>query len=141
MVIASAICLSACAVPGARPAAAASATTFSQVGTASWYGRDFHRKRTASGERFNMNDLTAAHRSLPLDSLVRVTNLENGRAVVVRINDRGPYERGRIIDLSARAARVLGMKHDGLARVRLEVLPEPEETVDAPPADTSAGGA
>jgi rare lipoprotein A len=141
MVIASAICLSACAVPGARPAAAASATAFSQVGTASWYGRDFHRKRTASGERFNMNDLTAAHRSLPLDSLVRVTNLENGRAVVVRINDRGPYERGRIIDLSARAARVLGMKHDGVARVRLDVLPEPEESVDTAPAAPGADGA
>ena len=101
---------------------AANPPPFSQVGLASWYGPHFNRKLTAEGERFDMNALTAAHRTLPLDSLVRVTNIENGRSVVVRINDRGPYARGRIIDLSARAARDLGMKEDGLARVRLELV-------------------
>ena len=104
------------------PRPAANPPPFSQVGLASWYGPHFNRKLTAEGERFDMNALTAAHRTLPLDSLVRVTNLENGRSVVVRINDRGPYARGRIIDLSARAARDLGMKEDGLARVRLELV-------------------
>ena len=76
-----------------------------QVGLASWYGPHFHRKRTADGERFNMNALTAAHRTLPFNTYVRVTNLANGRSVIVRVNDRGPFVGDRIIDLSARAAR------------------------------------
>lgn len=94
---------------------------FMQVGLASWYGPGFHGNRTASGERFNMNALTAAHRTLPFNSYVRVTDLATGRSVIVRINDRGPYEAHRIIDLSARAARELGITTDGTARVRVEL--------------------
>ena len=90
-----------------------------QRGLASWYGPGFHGEPTAQGELFNMHALTAAHRSLPLGTRVRVTNLENGRSVVVRINDRGPYKRGVIIDLSRRAASQIGMIQDG--RVRVEV--------------------
>jgi rare lipoprotein A len=90
---------------------------------ASWYGRDFHGRPTAEGEAFDMYAYTAAHRSLPLGTHVRVRNLENGRVVVVRINDRGPYKRGVIIDLSRRAAGALGMVEDGRAPVRVEVVP------------------
>ena len=93
-----------------------------QIGTASWYGDYFQGKATASGEPYNMYDLTAAHPTLPLGSWVRVTNLRNGRAVVVRINDRGPVVPGRIIDLSYNTARVLQFKSQGLQRVRLDVL-------------------
>lgn len=91
-----------------------------QIGLASWYGPHFQRKRTADGERFDMNALTAAHRTLPFNSYVRVTNLENGRSVIVRINDRGPFVGDRIIDLSARAAGDLGIRRNGVARVRIE---------------------
>ncbi|MBK1990960.1 septal ring lytic transglycosylase RlpA family protein [Sphaerospermopsis aphanizomenoides BCCUSP55] len=91
-------------------------------GMASWYGYDWSGNKTASGERFNPEAMTAAHRSLPLGTKVRVTNTNNGRSVVVRINDRGPYIGGRIIDLSAGAARLLGMIGSGIAPVRLEVL-------------------
>jgi rare lipoprotein A len=94
-----------------------------QVGTASWYGEDFEGKPTASGEPFNMYDLTAAHPSLPLGTLVRVTNLRNRRAVVVRINDRGPIVPGRIIDVSYSAAKVLKFQGQGVQRVRLDVVP------------------
>ena len=94
-----------------------------QRGLASWYGRDFHGLPTAEGEPFDMNAYTAAHRSLPLGTRVRVRNLENGRAVVVRINDRGPYKRGVIIDLSRRAAADLGMVRAGRVPVRVEVVP------------------
>jgi rare lipoprotein A len=94
-----------------------------QVGTASWYGEYFEGKPTASGEPFNMYDLTAAHPTLPLGTLVRVTNLRNRRAVVVRINDRGPIVPGRIIDVSYSAARVLKFQGRGIQRVRLDVLP------------------
>src|SRR5712692_10121375 len=93
-----------------------------QIGTASWYGDYFQGKLTASGEPYNMYDLTAAHPTLPLGSWVRVTNLHNGRAVVVRINDRGPVVPGRIIDLSYNTARVLQFKSQGLQRVRLDVV-------------------
>jgi rare lipoprotein A len=93
-----------------------------QIGTASWYGSDFQDKPTASGEPYNMYDLTAAHPSLPLGSYVRVTNLRNGRAVVVRINDRGPVVPGRIIDVSYNTARVLQFKSQGLQRVRLDLV-------------------
>ena len=92
------------------------------TGTASWYGPGFHGRRTANGERFNQNALTAAHRTLPFGTRVKVTNLSNNRSVVVRINDRGPYSGGRIIDLSAAAAREIGMINSGVARVRIEVL-------------------
>jgi rare lipoprotein A len=96
---------------------------FEQVGVASWYGPGFHGRRTASGERFDQNDLTAAHRNLPLGTEVTVTNLENGRSITVEINDRGPYVKGRVIDLSKAAARSLGMAQDGLAKVRIEATP------------------
>jgi rare lipoprotein A len=91
-----------------------------QVGIASWYGPQHQGRPTASGEIFDMKKLTAAHPTLPLASKARVTNLENGKSVEVKINDRGPYVDGRIIDLSERAARRLGMKEQGLARVRVE---------------------
>lgn len=106
-------------------------------GHAIWYGADWHGKKTASGERFNRHALTAAHRSLPLGSRVRVTDLESGRQVVVRINDRGPYgrDRRRIIDLSEAAARLLGFHERGWTRVILEVLADPVEAArDAGPA-------
>jgi len=92
------------------------------TGMASWYGPGFHGNRSASGEIFNQNALTAAHRSLPFGTLVRVTNLDNGQSVVVRINDRGPFSHGRVIDLSAAAARAVGVFYAGVAPVRLEVL-------------------
>ncbi|MDN6857875.1 septal ring lytic transglycosylase RlpA family protein [Pseudomonas sp. CAN2814] len=91
-------------------------------GTASYYGKAHHGKRTASGERFNQNALTAAHRTLAFGTRVRVTNLDNGRSVVVRINDRGPFGRGRIIDVSKAAAEQLNMLRSGTAPVRLEGL-------------------
>jgi rare lipoprotein A len=93
-----------------------------QSGLASWYGPKFHGRQTASGERYNMFDLTAAHRDLPFGSRLRVTNIENGRQVLVTVNDRGPFVKGRIIDLSYAAAKELGMTGDGVVRVRLEVL-------------------
>lgn len=93
-----------------------------QIGTASWYGEDFDGKPTASGEDFDMHDLTAAHPTLPLGSYVRVTNLHNGRAVVVKVNDRGPVVAGRIIDLSYAAAQVLQFHDRGLQRVRLDLV-------------------
>ena len=92
-----------------------------QVGTASWYGVQFQGKPTASGEPFDMRDFTAAHPSLPLGTYVKVTNLRNGKAVVVRINDRGPVVDGRIIDVSYNAARALGFNDRGLQRVRLDL--------------------
>ncbi len=92
-----------------------------QTGTASWYGVQFQGKQTASGEPFDMRDFTAAHPKLPLGTLVKVTNLKNGKAVVVRINDRGPVVDGRIIDVSYNAARALGFKERGLQTVRLDL--------------------
>ncbi len=92
-----------------------------QVGTASWYGEQFQGKLTASGEPFDLHDFTAAHPTLPLGSFVKVTNLRNGRAVVVRINDRGPVVDGRIIDVSYSTARALGFTERGLQKVRLDV--------------------
>jgi rare lipoprotein A len=91
-------------------------------GYASWYGGKFHGRRTASGEVFNTNELTAAHRTLPFNSIVRVTNAENGKSVIVRINDRGPFVDGRVIDLSRAAADVIGITAVGVAPVELEVL-------------------
>jgi rare lipoprotein A len=92
-----------------------------QVGTASWYGEQFQGKQTASGEPFDMHDFTAAHPSLPLGTLVRVTNLRNGKTVVVRINDRGPVVDGRIIDVSYTAAQALGFNERGVQRVQLDL--------------------
>jgi len=90
-------------------------------GIASWYGADFHGLATASGEVYDMEALTGAHRTLPLGTLVKVTNVVNGKQVLVRINDRGPYVKGRIVDLSHAAARELGMVQDGITPVQLEV--------------------
>jgi rare lipoprotein A len=95
------------------------------VGTASWYGEYFEGKPTASGEPYNMYDLTAAHLSLPLGTFVKITNLENRRTVVVRINDRGPVVPDRIIDVSYAAARVLQFDEQGIQRVRLDVVRPP----------------
>ncbi len=105
-----------------------------QVGTASWYGEYFQGKETASGEPYDMNDLTAAHPTLPLGTFVKVTNLRNGRSVVLRINDRGPVVDGRIIDVSYNAARVLGFKARGLQRVRLDLIASNTVAMASPPA-------
>ena len=93
-----------------------------ETGISSWYGAKFHGRKTANGEIYDMNDLTAAHRTLPMPSMVRVINLKNGRSLKLRINDRGPFARGRIIDLSRRAAQLLGFQRAGTARVRVEII-------------------
>ncbi len=100
---------------------------FTQEGVASWYGPGFHGRKTANGERFNTNDLTAAHKTLPFNTIVRVVNLDNEKTVIVRINDRGPFTKGRIIDLSKAAKNEIGM--DGLGNVRIEVITQ--EEIDA----------
>lgn len=97
-------------------------TGYDKVGVASWYGQQFHLKKTANGETFDMNVISAAHTTLPLPCLVEVTNLDNGRKLVVRINDRGPFVGGRIIDLSRAAARELGYERQGTARVRVRYV-------------------
>ncbi len=96
--------------------------SYVETGLASWYGAKFHGQETANGETFDMNAVSAAHRTLPLPSIVRVTNLDNGRSLKVRVNDRGPYARGRIIDLSRRAAELLGFRDAGTAKVRVKLL-------------------
>lgn len=101
-----------------------SADGYSEVGIASWYGPGFHGKLTANGEKYNQKAMTAAHKTLPLPTLVKVENLENGKSVVVRVNDRGPYSKGRIIDLTEVAAKRLGMIDKGTAKVRVSVLSE-----------------
>ena len=93
---------------------------YDKTGTASWYGDKFHGKPTATGERYDMNDITAAHKTLPLNSMVFVTNLETGQGMMVRVNDRGPFVAGRIIDLSRASAQALGMFTSGLAKVRVQ---------------------
>jgi rare lipoprotein A (peptidoglycan hydrolase) len=104
-----------------------------QVGEASFYGKGFHRKKTANQETFNQHDLTAAHPTLPLGSEAKVTNLETGKSVEVRINDRGPYIKGRDIDLSKRAAEDIGIKEGGEAPVKIEaVVPGEEKKDDSP---------
>ncbi len=95
---------------------------YDATGPASWYGEDFHRRMTSNGEWFNMNDLTAAHPTLPLPSYVKVTNLDNGREVIVRVNDRGPFVGPRIIDMSKRSAEVLGYKEKGKTKVRVQYI-------------------
>lgn len=96
--------------------------SYDETGIASWYGEDFHGKYTANGEVFNLNALTAAHRTLPMPSIVQVTNLENGRSIRLRVNDRGPFVRNRIIDVSRRAAQLLGFEAQGTAKVRVKIL-------------------
>ncbi len=118
-----------CAAPPAPPTAQERAgSAFVQRGLASWYGPGFHGRKTASGERFNQNAMTAAHRTLPLGCRVRVRYQETGETVRVRINDRGPYKPGRVIDLSRAAAQRLGIVDEGLARVTVEA---DVETADA----------
>lgn len=99
-----------------------SARNYSEEGLASWYGRKFHGRKTANGECYNMHDMTAAHKTLPMGTEVKVTSLRNGRSIRVRINDRGPFVRGRIIDLSYEAAKKLGITKSGVARVRVETV-------------------
>ncbi|OTG69126.1 septal ring lytic transglycosylase RlpA family lipoprotein [Acinetobacter sp. ANC 4470] len=98
---------------------------FSQTGAASWYGRQFHGRKTASGETFDMNGLTAAHRSLPLNCFIRVTNKTNGKSVVVKVNDRGPFHGNRVLDLSYGAAKQLGITNAGTAKVNIERVDGP----------------
>jgi rare lipoprotein A len=105
-----------------RTLPAAEASRPQQFGVASYYARRHHGRRTANGERFDMDQLTAAHRTLPFGTVVRVTDVASGRSVVVRINDRGPYAAGRVIDLSRAAARQLGMLDAGVTKVRLDVV-------------------
>jgi rare lipoprotein A len=109
--------------PGAK-------VVFEETGMASWYGAPYHNRRGSNGEVYNMNSMTAAHRTLPLGSIVRVTNVKTGRAAIVRITDRGPFVEGRILDLSLAAATALDVVQPGVARVHLEVLqvPAPLET-------------
>jgi len=95
---------------------------YSEKGIASWYGKPFHGRQTANGERYDMTKMTAAHRTLPFDVVVRVTNLDNGRSIKVRINDRGPFVDGRIIDLSRAAAKKLDLYRPGTGPVRIEVV-------------------
>ena len=109
------------------------ATKKFQVGKASWYGRVFQHKKTASGEPYDMHDFTAAHRTLPLGSWVKVTNLKNDKSVMVRINDRGPITKSRILDLSYGAAMILGVGNDGVAKVRLDVIETPTVAINIVP--------
>lgn len=97
---------------------------YDKTGIASWYGEAFEGRHTANGEIFRADIISAAHKTLPLPSVARVTNLENGKSLIIRINDRGPYARGRIIDLSREAARLLGFKEQGIAKVRVKILAE-----------------
>lgn len=125
--------LSACALPSpptsalspprieAPPPAPDEQPSFEQTGIASWYHETKQLTRTANGEKLSKTDLTAAHRTLPINTIVRVTNLNNGLSILVRINDRGPYKPGRVIDVSVRAAALLGMEHEGIVPVRIKV--------------------
>jgi rare lipoprotein A len=108
------------------------AYSHSETGIASWYGPNFHGKQTANGEIFDKYELTAAHRTLQMPSIVRVTNLDNGKSLIVRVNDRGPFAHNRIIDLSQRSAELLGFKNNGTAKVRVDVLgPESQQVAMA----------
>ncbi len=102
-----------------------SVSKFKQTGLASWYGRQFHGRKTASGETFDMNGLTAAHRSLPLNCYVKVTNKTNGKSVVVKVNDRGPFSGNRVMDLSYGAAKQLGITNKGVGNVAIERVSGP----------------
>ena len=107
------------------PISSISDEVYPQYGKASWYGKSLHGKKTASGERFNQHSFTGAHRSLPFGTLVRVINLRNGKEVVVTVNDRGPFIRGRIIDISRAAASSIGILSRGITRVRVEIVSKP----------------
>ena len=108
--------------PSKAPQSPSDWSTFRQTGEASWYGPTFHGKTTANGERYNMLSMTAAHKQLPFNTMVKVTNLANGVSAVVRINDRGPFLKGRILDLSYAAARALRANTSGVIKIRLEVV-------------------
>ena len=115
---------------------------YDETGIASWYGPGFHGKETANGEIYDQNAMTAAHRTLPMPSLVKVTNLENGRSIKVIVNDRGPFAHGRIIDLSKRAAELLGFARQGIAKVRVQILEaESRQMAAAAGAGVDADGA
>jgi rare lipoprotein A len=111
---------------------------YDETGIASWYGPTFYGKHTANGEMYDGNQLTAAHKTLPMPVNVRVTNLDNGKSLVVRVNDRGPYARGRIIDLSKRAAELLDVVQSGTARVRVTYLSRADINGGPPPSETPA---
>lgn len=102
---------------------------YEETGIASWYGAQFHGRRTANGEVYDMNALTAAHRTLPMPSFVRVTNLENGRSLILKVNDRGPFARNRIIDISRRGAQLLGFHGAGTARVRVQIMADKSRVI------------
>lgn len=102
---------------------------YDETGIASWYGPNFHGKPTANGDTFDQNELTAAHRTLPMPSVVEVTNLENGRTLRLTVNDRGPFAKGRIIDISRRGAQLLGFERDGVAKVRVRILADESRAV------------
>lgn len=110
---------------------------YDEEGVASWYGEPFHGRQTANGEIYDMNDLTAAHKTLPMPVYVRVTNLENGRSLVLRVNDRGPFVSGRIIDVSRRSAQLLGFQDQGTTRVRVQVV-DPETGIEYAAQDPNA---
>lgn len=118
--IVSAFALTTLALSSTNLSASNTTKLFKQQGVASWYGGQFHGRTTASGEKFNMHSLTAAHRTLPLGTLVMVTNKANGKTVTVKINDRGPYSGNRVIDLSKAAAKELNMVSSGVANVKIE---------------------
>lgn len=105
--------------------------SYDETGIASWYGPGFHGARTANGEIFDSNELTAAHPTLPMPTLARVTNLDNGRSIVLRINDRGPFAGGRLIDVSRRASQMLGFEKQGTAKVRVQVLADESKAIAA----------
>lgn len=116
-------------VKGVRYTPFASISEFTEVGEASWYGPGFHGRKTANGELYNQNSLTAAHKELPLNSVVRVTHEVTGKSVVVRINDRGPFHGNRVIDVSYAAAKALGIVQKGKAKVKIELLPKGKPTL------------
>lgn len=109
-------------VAGKRYQPMTKVSSFSQSGNASWYGNQFHGRKTASGERYNMHAMTAAHRTLPIPSYARVTNTKNGKSVIVRVNDRGPFHGSRVIDVSKAAAQKLGFIDSGTAHVKIEQI-------------------
>lgn len=119
------------AIGGKRYYPLSSSADFSQRGIASWYGKDFHGRPTANGERYDMYGRTAAHKTLPFNTYVQVTNLKNGKRTVVRINDRGPFVRGRIIDLTLTSASELGMVEDGVVPVKIVALGYARKTREA----------
>ena len=134
------LALSACARAVVVAAPAPARIGAEETGSASWYGHPYHGRRTASGEVYDMNDLTAAHRTLPLGSRLLVTNLDNGQAAEVRVNDRGPWADGRILDLSYGAARLLGAVGRGVIRARFRVIGLPGDGATRPAVSAAGGG-